>query len=211
MVLFFSVDTSGNGYKDLVRFSSTNGANPYGSLTLVGHTLFGMTETGGEYRDGRIFSIDTSGSPFLKILDFNGARGANPYGDLTLSGKNIYGMTSQGGANNYGVVFKFDTSLATFAEELTTTPGSLNLYPNPNNGSFSLVINHPNATPGYQIDVFNILGERVYTSTVPVSNTGGSSFIFQMNLSSQPGGVYLYRVITENGELVGDGKVIIQK
>jgi hypothetical protein len=61
------------------------------------------------------------------------------------------------------------------------------------------------------VEVYNVLGEQVYTSTLPPPNGGGASFSYLMNLSSQPNGIYLYRVISERGALVGEGKVIIEK
>ncbi len=33
----------------------------------------------------------------------------------------------------------------------------------------------------------------------------------QIDLSNQPNGVYFYRVIKEDGNLVGEGKLVIQK
>lgn len=32
-----------------------------------------------------------------------------------------------------------------------------------------------------------------------------------INISSQPNGLYLYRVLTETGKLVGEGKVVVNK
>jgi len=49
-----------------------------------------------------------------------------------------------------------------------------------------------------------MLGEKVYQSTTNSDN-------IQINLSGQSQGIYLYRVISENGNLLGEGKVIIQK
>jgi len=56
----FSIYTNGSGYKDLYIFAgnSTSGSTPYGSLTLSGNTLYGMTSSGGGYDNGTIFRIN---------------------------------------------------------------------------------------------------------------------------------------------------------
>ena len=88
-----------------VAFNGTNGATPYGDLTLSGSTLYGMTESGGAYGDGTIFSIPATGGTPTTLLSFNGTNGANPYGDLTLIGSTFYGVTYAGGANGDGTIF----------------------------------------------------------------------------------------------------------
>jgi hypothetical protein len=54
------------------------------------------------------------------------------------------------------------------------------------------------------IKIYNILGENIY-QTILYSNTT------EINLSAQPQGMYLYRVMKGDGSLVGEGKVIIDK
>jgi len=80
--------------------------------------------------------------------------------------------------------------------------GQVVLYPNPNNGSFTLALQNVN-TPA-QVEVYNILGESIYKTKLNPTNT-------VLSLSGQPNGVYFYRVITQDGGLVGSGKVILQK
>ena len=50
-----------------------------------------------------------------------------------------------------------------------------------------------------------MLGEKVY-SQYPIPTTQ-----YTLNLSNQPNGVYLYRVIANSGKLIDEGKLIIQK
>ena len=106
----FSIDTNGNGYKDLLDFNGTNGIWPDGSLKFSGNIMYGMAEQGGAYGYGCIFSIHTDGSGYSKIFDFNKTDGAYPIGDITLSGNMMYGMTSGGGANGGGCIFSVDTN-----------------------------------------------------------------------------------------------------
>ena len=78
------------------------------------------------------------------------------------------------------------------------------VFPNPNHGSFTLSLSNVNAT--CNVEIYNILGKKVYTETLPQSQNNN-----RINLTGQPSGVYFYRVITQNGKLVGSGKVVIQK
>jgi hypothetical protein len=50
-----------------------------------------------------------------------------------------------------------------------------------------------------------MLGEKVY-SQFNIRNP-----TFNIDVSSQPNGIYLYRVLTTDKSLVGEGKLIIQK
>jgi hypothetical protein len=56
------------------------------------------------------------------------------------------------------------------------------------------------------IKMYNVLGEQVLTETLH-SAQGGNS----IDISNQPNGIYLYRVLEQDGSLIGEGKLIIQK
>ena len=60
----FSMNTDGSGFQELLSFGGQFGAFPFGSLTLSGSTLYGMTSA------GNIFSIDTDGSGFQNLFLF---------------------------------------------------------------------------------------------------------------------------------------------
>jgi len=111
--VIFKMNINGNSYTNLHKFigGAPNGRNPYGSLTLSGSTLFGMTERGGSNDFGVIFKMDTVGSNYIILHKFVGGdnEGRKPSGSLTLSGSTLYGMTYSGGANDYGVVFRMNT------------------------------------------------------------------------------------------------------
>ena len=53
--VIFSIRTDGSNYHKLHDFSDTDGENPPGSLTLLGHNLYGMTALGGKYGKGVLF------------------------------------------------------------------------------------------------------------------------------------------------------------
>src|SRR6185312_4090224 len=83
------------------------------------------------------------------------------------------------------------------------------IYPNPNNGVFTIVENGKLKMENElnTIKVYNILGERVYNAMLKQVQHDD----YQIDLRSQPNGVYFYRVITENGDLIGEGKLVIEK
>jgi len=103
----FKLGTDGSGYNNLVNFAGvSDGANPYGALTLVGSTLYGMTRLGGSANSGTVFSVNFDGSGYQTLYSFGGSdSGANPNGSLTLVGSTLYGTTKSGGSLNKGTVF----------------------------------------------------------------------------------------------------------
>ncbi|HTB30705.1 MAG TPA: T9SS type A sorting domain-containing protein [Bacteroidia bacterium] len=80
--------------------------------------------------------------------------------------------------------------------------GQVTLYPNPNAGSFTIVLQNINEPT--QMEIYNVLGEEIYKTKLNFNNA-------QLNLGSQPEGIYFYRVLSENGGFIGSGKLIIEK
>ena len=118
----FSMPVTGGTINTLLSFtgsgvSNSNGQRPCGGLTLVGSTLYGMTEFGGAYGQGNIFSIKTDGSGYKDLVDFNWTNGAEPFGNLTQSGWTLYGTTSYG-----GTVFSLYMRRRLLASHLPPTP-----------------------------------------------------------------------------------------
>ncbi len=116
--VIFSLDPVTDNYSKLLDFDQTNGAEPYGSLTLdsLNGKLYGMTVVGGANSEGVIFSFDPAVNTYTDLYDFDNSNnnGDYPYGSLTLAQDNkLYGMAYEGGANNEGVIFSFDPAAAT--------------------------------------------------------------------------------------------------
>jgi uncharacterized repeat protein (TIGR03803 family) len=92
----FSMGTDGSSFDLLHEFTGSvdDGREPYGSLTLSGTTLYGMTRRGGDDDLGTVFSIGVDGSGFIPLHEFAGGAddGQGPYGSLTLSGSTLYGQ-----------------------------------------------------------------------------------------------------------------------
>lgn len=116
----FAMNTDGSAFQVLHQFAGKpdDGAKPYGSLTLVGSRLYGMTRVGGRNGteggspgNGVIFAIDTDGNNYQILHHFAGypTDGKNPHGSLTLVGSKLYGMTVGGGASDGpGVIFSIN-------------------------------------------------------------------------------------------------------
>ena len=87
-------------------------------------------------------------------------------------------------------------------KNIGNTVNNVKIYPNPSRGIFT--VQSSVFSNSSTLEVYNVLGENVITETTPhVTNT--------IDLSSRPNGVYFYRVLYESGELIGEGKIVIQK
>jgi hypothetical protein len=96
-----------------------------------------------------------------------------------------------------------DATFARLAEEETasavTTTGGVSIYPNPNNGAFIISIDSDELK---NIQVFDVMGKLIFT----INHT--TEKLVSIDLTSQPGGIYLVRVI--NGNSVETQRIIKQ-
>ncbi len=101
------------------------------------------------------------------------------------------------------------TGISTNVNQLPVGPpqaDQLSVYPNPSNGNFTIQSSVASGSAsGGSVEVYNVLGEKVYSQIIVHS----SSFI--VDISNQPNGIYLYRVIANSGNVLGEGKMVIQK
>ena len=74
-----------------------------------------------------------------------------------------------------------------------------NIYPNPNNGTFTIAQNN---THKIEIETYNILGELIFKTTSADQQT-------IINLSSNPKGIYFVRT-TDSNKNITNNKIIIQ-
>ena len=76
--------------------------------------------------------------------------------------------------------------------------GGIQVFPNPTTG----LINFKGIESGYRVDVYNVLGQVVHSSTATDEN-------YSVNLSGNAKGVYFYRV-TDNMVNVQQGKIVLE-
>ncbi len=105
----FSVNRDGNAFNVLHSFTggSNDGANPFGSLTLINSILYGVTQSGGNDGNGTIFSVGADGKNFSILHSFASSDGLMPKDKLVLSGLYLYGVTwTSNDPTSNGTVFR---------------------------------------------------------------------------------------------------------
>jgi len=81
----------------------------------------------------------------------------------------------------------------------------VSIYPNPSKGVFTLKLNSEILRTGNNIEIYNMLGEKVYSKILDYLMPESA-----IDISNQPSGIYFYRIITSTVDLVSSGKIIIQ-
>ncbi len=84
---------------------------------------------------------------------------------------------------------------------VTDDPALLKVYPNPNTGTFTVLLQ--NQETQSVMEIYNLLGQNVYTTTL----TKGSN---QVSLNTKTPGMYFYTVYTRSGVFVSSGKLIVE-
>jgi uncharacterized repeat protein (TIGR03803 family) len=217
----FLIDTSGKEYKKLLDFDNKTGENPVGSLMPdSAGLLYGMTKFGGQYDSGCIFSIDHTGGGYKILVSYDGTSNVLPLGTIGLEN-----------ANENKSAFSFaDKGITTL--DFTSTTGTVGVYPEPGNGKFNIHReNNKLFIVNYQLSVFNNspLGQNsgfVVRNTLGVKNIeiyGSQEVIYtsylktqsakgdwnEIDLSNQQSGDYSYRIFSQNGEIIGEGRIAI--
>ncbi len=194
--------------------------------------LYGLTSSGGANNKGVLFQFNPTTSVYTKKFDFDGtANGGYPQGTLMQASNGmLYGLTTDGGTYGGGVIFQYNTGTSTITKKfdfngaetgrnpIHTTliessvyvseiaDNSLNsnfkLSPNPSNGKFSIKANNPKMNVKSQIEVYNMIGEKIYISEF------SQQAINDIDLSGHPKGVYLVKI--NDGEKNNNEKIVIQ-
>lgn len=213
----------------LVSFNGAgNGSGIEGNIVEASDgNIYGVTSSGGSSNEGTLFQYTLSNmSPALNTLvNFAGANGSAPSGGLVLGSDGyLYGVTQTGGSNGDGTLFQYTlgsgtpalNTLVSFAGANGSDPSgsllavsvatgvnniniskSINIYPNPNDGHFMIA----GLTNGMIIETYDYTGRML--SSIWVNNA-----TMQLNLAGYPNGIYLVRVLSNNGNLVDQKKII---
>ncbi len=78
---------------------------------------------------------------------------------------------------------------------------NFSVYPNPNQGVFCIALN--GASMKGIVKVYSTIGQEIFSAQIK----GGNNNI---NITGQPSGIYLYRIISGDGQNLGSGKFVIQ-
>ncbi len=80
---------------------------------------------------------------------------------------------------------------------------NITLYPNPNNGQFTITVESEKLkVESNTVEIYNMLGQKVCTQLL-ITN-----YSLLINISDQPNGIYLIRILDNNGNLVSQKKVV---
>jgi uncharacterized repeat protein (TIGR03803 family) len=124
----YSFDPVSLTFKKLKDFNGIDGGHPQGSLLQASNGMFyGMTEVGGEDKQGVIFSFEPSTSTYTVVKSLGGGTGAAPLGSLIeASDGKLYGLTYLCGKYGVGTIFSFDpaTSIFTKLKDFDITNGA---------------------------------------------------------------------------------------
>ena len=231
--VLFGFDMKTGLFKHTISFNDTDGAYAYSNvIQATDGLIYGMTEGGGVTSGGILFSYkpgDNKDSVCSRLLS---ATGANPFGTIIQApGGLLYGTTAYGGPKDDGVIFSYDpiTHVYNTLFNLDDTKGTgyypnaaplyvsdsvtginelknnlvVNVYPNPGSGVFNFELKIKNEE--LKIEVFNILGEKVFSLFAAHHSP------FTINLTGQPDGIYQYRIVSEKGELITSGKLVVER
>jgi len=204
--------------------------------TVVGTGISGYSGDGGQATAAELnkpidVKTDVSGNIYIADWSNNRIRKINKSTGIitTLAGNGISGYSGDGGQataaemqtpdglaidssddvyiadGHYSVIRKILNSPSGIDELINGD--RVNLYPNPNNGEFTVQIgdNYQSIVKRY-FEIYNMIGEKIYSLKF-VNSTSE----FKIDLNEQSTGIYLYRVITENDAIISQGKFIIQK
>jgi hypothetical protein len=169
-----------------------------------------------------LYKFDSAGNAICGSVidnqnDDNNCVAANPLsnnvffsGDIVNGGCNFgsYFLSDSLG-QEFGFLAEWTCGTSVGINQIPFQKNSLSIFPNPNNGSFTVschAVRQLADSVSQTITIYNVLGEQVYNATL--NQVQGDNNI---NISNQPNGIYLYRVLSGNGNLAGEGKIVIQK
>jgi sugar lactone lactonase YvrE len=223
------LDKAGNLYfadagNNRIRMINTSGIiSTVAGVGTCGYSGDGGPATGAHLCDPYGLTIDATGNLFISDLYNSVIRKVNTSGIITtLAGNGTQGYSGDGGPATSAEMFwpqgiALDggeniyiadqhnsclrkVSMATGINELIANAANLTkAYPNPNNGIFNILTNR---TASSVLEFYNILGELIHTEKTVSDKT-------QIDLSSQPKGMYFYRVVSQN-KIIGSGKLVIE-
>lgn len=103
-------------------------------------------------------------------------------------------------SQDIGVVYGIQPPAGLGIKNISNNTG-ITVYPNPSHGIFNFNLTNNNGN--YKVSIYNVLGQEVNTAIINTGNTA-------INLSTQPKGVYIYKLLTEKGVSVSTGRLVVE-
>jgi|GEM_PF-5491514 hypothetical protein len=135
-------------------------------------------------------------NPVYYTIGVSNITGCNPT-QIIEHGKGGPGAYTSAKSNTKKLVHGGPTSLNSLNEHYNIT-----IYPNPSNGVFT--IQSSGISRQTLVEVYNMIGEKVYSNSLNIQHSK-----FNIDLSDQSAGVYMYKILSEKGEYLASGKLII--
>jgi len=79
-------------------------------------------------------------------------------------------------------------------------------YPNPSTGVFNFTINDVQYIMNSELSVYNTFGQKIYSKKIFNVHSA-----FSIDMSEQPSGVYFYKMVSNSGTELANGKLLINK
>jgi hypothetical protein len=136
--------------------------------------------------------------------------GANHVGETMICGPDTITATIVSGNDPYIARWIPCNYVNEGINEVKERSEKVKVYPNPSTGIFTITLAGVQNPDSYRdelvtIEIYNVLGEQVLTELRQPADDN------LIDISNQPNGIYFYRVTSPNGELIGEGKVIVSK
>lgn len=155
--------------------------------------------------DGYIVKVDSDGNT-LWTRSYGGS-GIDAFRSVQQTADNGYviaGYTNSIGAGDYDMwLIKTDSlgevQQTTAIENTANSHISCEAYPNPSNGIFSIKSDFPIS----ELEILDVTGKTVYSSSVNAKQ-------ISIDLSQQPKGIYIYRALVGNANVVRFGEVVFE-
>jgi len=167
-----------------------------------------------EYYDGSAWAVLTNPATTIVAPCFSNGLWTHYSVTLPVSADNNanvqIGFKWSNDTNNYDTIsFAVDSialsgAISSAVKALGTYNKDFNVYPNPNNGLFT--IESSDVSDNSVIEVYNVIGEKVFIGNLNSAQNGST-----VDLRNQPSGIYLYKVFSHEGTLEGIGKIMVQK
>ncbi len=179
-----------SGKTHTIKWSYQTGPDPnqsnfYGIISFPVADKEGTVFTGAV--DNKVYAIDKNGA--LKWSYTTGGRISEASPALDTDGT-LY-ITSDDG---YLYAFWDTVSVTGMAQSRQAGDIAARLFPDPCNGKFTL-LSEQVRNGQYCVEIYNMVGEKIYSSSCHLPNS-------VVDISSQPDGIYLVKIITGNASAV---------